>query len=167
VRRAATPFELKEALQGAFVYDDEVLVEKEIVGIQVEYAVMGNDFLRIAPSCEILNRGFHDFASKYGPTASGYAIPARIPPFLDALGRSLALTMYQASGCQGIARVDFFVDESGHFWLNEINPFPGYTPTSAYPAMWNGAGMEIGAQCDEMVLLALHRHRKGKRIRGR
>lgn len=167
VSRAANSLEALKAVDLAFSYDDAIIVEKEIQGIQVEYAVMGNEFLRVAKSCEILNLGFHDFASKYGPAASGMAIPARITPTLEKLGESLALSMYRATGCKGMARVDFFVDTSGYFWLNEINPFPGYTATSAYPSMWEQSGLNLAQQCDQMIILAFQRHRRLATIRTR
>lgn len=167
VSRAANREEFIKALDLAFFYDDAVLVEKEIDGIQVEFAVLGNEYLKVAKSCQILNNGFHDFASKYGPAACGMAIPARISEIDERVGEELALAMYRAAGCKGLARVDFFFDREGHFWMNEINPFPGFTPTSAYPSMWEASGMSLTQLCNEMLVLAFQRSRRLAETRGK
>ncbi len=167
VHRAATPTEALAAASDAFTYDDTLIIENEINGIQVEFAILGNEHLRVAQSCEILNDGFHSYTSKYGPTASGMAIPARIPPTHEILGAHLALAMYRATNCKGMARVDFFYDTKGHFWLNEINPFPGFTATSAYPSMWEQTNLSLPALCHQLLILALQRHRRLAEIRGK
>ena len=79
----------------------------------------------------ILNHGaFVDYKGKYGPSAMPYAIPARITETEAAIGVELAKRTYSAAGCKGLARIDFFIDNDGYFWLNEINPFPGCTDTA-------------------------------------
>jgi D-alanine-D-alanine ligase len=65
-----------------------------------------------------------------------------------------------------LARIDFFLDREGHFWLNEINPFPGFTAISLYPKMWEASGMSQREQCNELIFLALQRHRRLVEIRG-
>ena len=158
VSRAASEEEIQKALDFAFSFDDEVLVEREIVGKQIEFGIYGNEFLQIS-ACEILNEGsFCGYNQKYGAGAYPYAVPPRIPPIDLELGKELALAMYQAAGCKVLARIDFFYD--GHYWLNEINPFPGCTPTSAFPEMWEKSGVSMKQICNWLVILALHKDRR-------
>ncbi len=168
ITRAANRTEMQAAIALAFTYDDILLVEKEVEGRQIEWGVLGNEWIRLALPCEVLSEGaFYDYDKKYTPGACGYAIPARITDAERANGEQLAIAMYQKSGCQGLARIDFFIDAQGQFWMNEINPFPGFTSTSAYPQMWKKSGVEMPALCDALVTLALHKSRRLKEVRGK
>ena len=165
VSRATNPEEALKAAQIALSYDDTLIAEKEVLGIQIEYSLLGNEYIRIAKSAEILNLGFHDYKSKYGAAACGCAIPARISIRDQKIGEELALTMYRAAGCKGLARIDFFYDANGHFWMNEINPMPGFTPTSAYPMMWKESNMNLTQLCDNLLILSMHRQRRLSEVR--
>lgn len=167
VTRAVTPEDVPKAVEVAFSYDDALIAEQEIDGRQIEFAVLGNEYVRIAKSCEILNHGFYDYEKKYGPQASGVDIPAKITETELQIGLELAEKAYRASGCKGLARVDFFLDKQGHFWLNEINPFPGFTANSGYPKMWAASGVDGVKLMDEFIALALHRSRRLAEIRGK
>jgi UDP-N-acetylmuramate--alanine ligase len=168
VTRAASPADVPAAVENAFAVDDALIVEQEVDGRQIEFAVLGNDYVRIAECCEIMNHGaFYDFDKKYGPQAMGVEIPAKITEAQRAIGRALAETVYRASGCKGLARVDFFLDRGGHFWLNEVNPFPGFTSMSGYPKMWEASGIGPQQLADELIALALHRSRRLAEYRGK
>lgn len=160
--------EVLEKAELAFSYDDCILVENHVEGKQIEFGVLGNEYVRVGLPCEILNRGaFVDYAGKYGKTAMPYAIPAEISELDAMVGVDLAKRVYAAAGCQGLARIDFFFDRKGHFWLNEINPFPGCTDTSAFPKIWAAAGVGMEKICDDLIACALQRIRKLQQIRGR
>ncbi|MBF8263165.1 MAG: murC ddl [Parachlamydiales bacterium] len=160
--------ELKTAVEKAFQLDDCIIVEKEIAGRQIEFAVLGNEYIRIGAPGEILNHGqFYDYDKKYGPQAMKGQTPADLTGVQQQIGRELATRMYESCGCKGLARVDFFLDANGHYWLNEINPFPGFTANSLYPKMWEAAGLTQRQQCDELVILSLQRHRRLAEIRGK
>jgi UDP-N-acetylmuramate--alanine ligase len=161
VSRVACREELSAAVAEAFAVDDLLIVEQEIQGRQIEFAVLGNDMLRVALPCEILTHGlFYDYERKYGPNALGVAIPADLTPTQQRLGADLARTVYRALDCKGLARIDFFLDTQGHFWLNEVNPFPGFVDTSAYPKMWEATHLTPTRLLDELLALALHRTRR-------
>lgn len=167
VQRAATLDEIPAAIANAFSVDDTLIVEQEIAGRQIEFAVLGNEHVRIAECLEILSHGaFYDYEKKYGPQAMGVEIPAKITDLQKHIGRELAERTYRAVGCKGLSRVDFFLDKEGHFWLNEINPFPGFTATSGYPKMWEASGLTQQKLMNELVLLALHRSRHLAKMRG-
>lgn len=161
VARAANSQELILAIENAFSHDDALIVEPEIEGREIEFSVLGNTWVRVAPPAEILREGgFYDYDKKYGPNASGVQIPANITPIQQMIGADLAQTVYRSLGCKGLARIDFFLDKNGHFWLNEINPMPGFTQNSGYPKMWAAGGLSQSKLCDELIVLALHKARR-------
>ena len=83
----------------------------------------------------------------------------------DALiqeGVFLAEAAYKAAGCSGMARVDFFLDEQNKFWLNEINPIPGCTPTSAFPRICEANGITGQNLVDRLIILAMERKRRAR-----
>lgn len=168
VSRVVCRGEVAKAVEHSFTHDDVLIAEQEIEGRQIEFAVMGNEYVRVAVPCEILSHGaFYDFDKKYGPSASGVDIPPKISEIERQTGQDLAEKAYRAAGCKGLARVDFFLDKSGRYWLNEINPFPGFTNTSGYPKMWEASGLDSTALMDEFIALAFHRTRRLAEIRGK
>ncbi len=159
VSRAGNREELIKAIELSFSLDDQIIVEKEIRGREIEFAVSGNLDPKVALPCEILNEGaFYDYEKKYGKQAIGVEIPAQITELQKVVGTDLARRAYLAARCSGLTRVDFFLDEDGHFWLNEMNPFPGFTFNSAYPKMWEKSGLTQKELMNELVILALRQH---------
>ena len=160
--------DVAQAAEIVFGLDDAMIIEKEIRGREIEYSLLGNDYIQVALPGEIAKEGiFHGYDKKYGANASATLVPAPITENQRQIGESMAIAIYRKTGCKGLARIDFFLDEEGHFWLNEINPFPGFTPSSATPIMWKNSGMPISKLCDELVILGLHAHRQLGQIRGR
>ena len=78
--------------------------------------------------------------------------------------RVLAIKAYQALRVEGMARVDFFFEESRGFLVNELNTIPGFTPISMYPKLWEASGLPYTALIDELVRLALERHARRSRF---
>ena len=168
VSRAANREEAIRSIELALFYDDVILVEKEVDGRQIEFSLLGNEFIQTAPPGEIINHGaFVAYDKKYGPGALEIRVPAPLTETEGQIGCELAEKIYRACGCTGLARVDFFLDKQGHYWFNEINPFPGFTDTSAYPKMWMTAGMEMERLVDEMIALGFHRSRRLSEVRGK
>ena len=146
---------LATALEEALALDDRILVEEVVVGREIDLAVLGRaDGSRVvAPALEIVVDGLFDYASKYDGEPD-FRIPAAVSPAeLKAL-EDAAVTMYDALGCGGIARVDFFLTESGPV-LNEVNTIPGFTEHSQAPKMFATAGTSYPALLDLLVLDAL------------
>lgn len=157
VRQAKGPQEALKAIEDAFGFDEEILVEKHVEGRQIEFSVLGNERLQIAPPGEIMNRGtFVGYDKKYGEGAMKI-VEAKLSENEKQIGYELAERVYRACGCKGLARVDFFLTPEGIYWFNEINPFPGFTDTSAYPLMWEAGGMAMEELVDEMIALSLQR----------
>jgi UDP-N-acetylmuramate--alanine ligase len=168
ITRVIGPEGVHDAAKRAFALDDTLIADKEIKGREIEFSLLGNDFIRVAPAGEIIKQDiFHSFDKKYGAGASPIEIPALLTEMQIKIGEGFALEMFKRAGCKGLARIDFFLDESGHFWMNEINPMPGFTGTSAYPKMWEAAGFSMQKMCDELIILAMHRSRQLTQIRGK
>lgn len=155
VSRAANREELKDGLKKAFSHGDKVVAEQEIIGKEVECAVLGNGSALIAsvPGQITTAEGFYDYDAKYKSNTSKLDIPAKISDEETRELRETAKKAYIACGCGGMARVDFFVTESG-IVLNEINTIPGFTPISMYPKMMENMGISYSALLDRLIQLA-------------
>jgi D-alanine-D-alanine ligase len=101
---------------------------------------------------------WYDYEAKYSEGGVRLQVPARIPDAATAEVRRLAVDTFLRVGCAGLARVDFFV-EDGRVLVNELNTLPGMTPTSAFPKLWEAAGVPWPEACDRLLGLALERHR--------
>jgi UDP-N-acetylmuramate--alanine ligase len=166
VSRVVNREELNKSIELAFICDERLIVEKEIQGRQIEFAVLGNEKIRVLNSCEILNHGtFYDYNRKYGENAIGTEIPANLTSKEKIKGFDLAKQSYLMCDCKGMARVDFFLDEEGNYWLNEINPFPGFTAQSGYPKMCEAVGLTGQSIWNELISLSFHRARTLSRMR--
>jgi D-alanine-D-alanine ligase len=160
------PEDLPDALQVAFDYGREVLVEQYIPGRELTVAVLGNDAL---PIVEIKPRGGHyDYESKYTPGQSEYFCPADLPETLAGRIRELGVRAAKVLGCAGVARVDFRLSPAGMPYCLEVNTIPGMTPTSLVPMAAKAAGQSYDQLVARMIELALSdwRERHGRaRIR--
>lgn len=144
---------LETALQEAFKVDKKVLVEKNIVGAEVECAVIGNEcpeaakcLGQIAQSAE-----FYDFDAKYKDSSTKLYIPANISTNVAEKIRETAVLAYKTMELSGLSRVDFFVLENGEFILNEINNLPGFTKTSMYPKLFEASGISYTELIDKLI----------------
>lgn len=148
---------LKEALEGALRYDSKVLVEEFIDGQEIEVAVLGNDN-PCASICGEIDSGaeFYDYDSKYISDCASLYIPARLPEDIAEQVRETAVRVYQAMGCRGLSRVDFFVTkDEGEVVFNEINTLPGFTSISMYPKLMIASGIPYSELLDQLIALAL------------
>lgn len=159
VSRAVNRDELKKGLKIAFAHGEKVVVETEIIGKEVECAVLGNGTELIAsiPGQITPAEEFYDYDAKYKLGTSVLDIPAKISPEMTEELREAAKRAYIAMGCSGFSRVDFFVTESG-LVLNEINTIPGFTPISMYPKLMENMGIGYSELLDRLIELAIERN---------
>ena len=85
------------------------------------------------------------------------ALPADVPQEVAEQMQDLAVRAFEALGCEGLARVDFFLLHDGRVVINEINTMPGFTPTSMFPQVWAESGVDYPALVDRLLRLALAR----------
>ena len=165
VSRATTADEVAAAIELAATYDREVILEEEVIGREIEIAVLGNEDPEASVAGEIVpGADFYDYADKYDDGAD-LLIPAPLTSDELAELQRLAIGAYRACKVEGLARVDFFFEDGSRNtarsrgWLiNEINTMPGFTPISMYPKMWQASGLGYASLIDRLVGLALQRH---------
>ncbi|MHB9004514.1 MAG: D-alanine--D-alanine ligase family protein [Coriobacteriia bacterium] len=157
---AHTPEELPAAVVEAFRFDESVLVEKFVSGVEVTVGILGNDELRVLPTLEIVpEHEFYDYDSKYVPGMSRHIIPAGVSDGERAECQRLSLEAHVALGCRGMSRSDTIVEEDGRVWLLEVNTIPGMTATSLLPDAARADGLEFPALCELLIELALEARR--------
>jgi len=145
---------LDAAIELAFAYDREVIVEEGIEGFEVGCAILGSDELLVGRVDEIeLVADFFDYREKYTPEASKIHMPARIDAQTETKIQKTAMSIYRTLGCSGFARVDMFYTPSGEIVFNEVNTIPGFTAHSRYPNMMKGIGLNFSQMLDELLHL--------------
>lgn len=155
------PSELLPAIEEALRFDDLVLVERFISGVEVTVGVIGNDHPIALPTLEIVpEHEFYDYESKYVPGMSKHIIPARISERARAECQRIAIEAHKVFGCRGMSRADIIVAEEERPYLLEINTIPGMTSTSLLPDAARAAGIEFPQLCERLVELALESKRR-------
>ena len=161
--KAGNPGELVDAIALARQFDPKVLVETAITAREIEVAVLegldGTPPDTSLPGELRLDGGesFYDFEAKYLDEASGMLIPAPIPARDIERIRELAAAAFTAVSAEGLARVDFFYRPDGEILVNEINTFPGMSPTSYFQKMWEATGLPFAQVIDRLLQTALSR----------
>jgi D-alanine--D-alanine ligase len=146
---------LRDAVERAFHYDDTVLVEERLRGMEVSVPVLSDQSL---PTIEIVPAsGDYDFSNKYTPGATAEIIPARLPADVYAETQRLALAAHRALGCSGATRTDMIIDEKRGPVILEVNTLPGLTGTSLLPNSAAAAGIDFPDLCERIVRDALDR----------
>ncbi len=156
--------ELDAAIAEAVRFDPKVLVETAAVDArEIECGVLqaldGTPETSLPAELRVGgDHEFYDFEAKYLPGQhTEIDIPADLPAEVTAQIRELSVRAFQAVGCEGLARVDFFVLPDGRVVVNELNTMPGFTPTSMYPQMWAASGVDYPGLVDRLIRLALAR----------
>ncbi|NIA31087.1 MAG: D-alanine--D-alanine ligase [Actinobacteria bacterium] len=167
ISKAHTQKELARAIDLALNYDKKVLIEKSVENArEIEVSVLGNDRLKASVAGEIIpSNEFYDYNAKYVDGASDLKIPADLPKDIHEAIQLMAIKAALATEVEGMARVDFLLDaETNRFFLNEINTIPGFTQISMYPKLWEASGIRYPQLLDELVRLAIERHKRRKRL---
>jgi D-alanine-D-alanine ligase len=158
VTRVDTRADLLPAIARALEFDGRAIVEPVVVGREVDIAVLKRaDGTRVlsAPLEIVVDGALFDTERKYDGSAD-LQVPARITAEERAALELAALTVFDAVGCEGVARIDFFLTGTG-LVLNEVNTMPGMTGESQVPRMFAAAGLDYSRLLDELVSAALVR----------
>lgn len=162
---------LDAALTEALKYDQSALLERFINAREIECAVIGNHgAVRAFVPGEIVpgnNHGFYDYDAKYtDPDGASLVETAALPQETRDYIMRTAKAAYSAVRCEGMARVDFFLDkDTGDVFLNEINTIPGFTKISMFPRMCVASGLSYPALLDTLIGMAMARHEERMSIR--
>ena len=136
--------DLNAAVEAALAFDSKVIIEQAVDGKEIECAVLQSEGKTIvSPVGEIVISSkyeFYDFQAKYLDDSMQLVFP-ELPAGVEERIQSAALTAFNAAGCEGLARVDFFYSASGDVVINEINTMPGFTPLSVYPKLIEKSGI--------------------------
>ena len=160
ITKVSDPAQLDAAIEEARRHDPKVVVEAGLIGRELECGVLEfEDGPRASLPAEVLvadGYDFYDFEAKY-IDSNEVQIPAALTEDETARLRALAVEVFEALACEGLARVDVFLLPDGNFVVNEINTMPGFTPISAYPRMWEATGIPYPELIDRLIRAALRR----------
>jgi D-alanine-D-alanine ligase len=167
IGKAWSESDLDGALAGAFEHDPLVLVERFSDGLEVECSVLGHrDPIASQPGEIVLtNSDWYDYEAKYEPGGMELVVPARVPDEVREEVRRLAVEVFKLVDCSGMARVDFFVEDSARVLVNELNTIPGFTATSVYAKLFDASGIPYVELLQRLLTLALERHEEERRYR--
>ncbi|WP_168583558.1 D-alanine--D-alanine ligase family protein [Gephyromycinifex aptenodytis] len=164
ITRVRQAEQLRAAIELAREHDPKVVVEAAIFGREIECGVLESRdgaVPRISEPGEIaVERGhdFYDFDAKYlASDGVRLSCPADLPEQDARKIKAMASEAFEAAGCEGLARVDFFYTPDRRIILNEINTMPGFTPHSMFPQVWQASGMSYPQLISELIDLALER----------
>jgi D-alanine-D-alanine ligase len=165
ISKARDEAELRDAINDAARYDRRLIVERAVIGREIEVSVLGNDEpIASLPGEVIVGHEFYDYEDKYIDNASRTQVPADLPQNLIEKIQRDAIRAFQAIDGAGLARVDFFVEaETDRVIANEINTMPGFTSISMYAKMWAASGIQYPELIDRLIELALERNRDRNR----
>jgi D-alanine-D-alanine ligase len=166
VSRAQSEQQFKESCELAFRYDQKVLIEKAVSGArEIECSVLeaADGLVRASELGEIVpatKHGFYSYQAKYlDADGAALQVPAELAPEQARQIRELAVATFHLLGCEGMARVDFFVSGDDVF-VNEVNTLPGFTQISMYPKLWEASGLSQPELMDVLIAHAFARHRR-------
>ena len=152
--------DLKAAVDAALAFDSKVIIEQAVDGKEIECAVLQSQGKTIvSPVGEIVISSkyeFYDFQAKYLDNSMQLVFPD-LPAGVEEKIQSAALTAFNAAGCEGLARVDFFYSTSGDVVINEINTMPGFTPLSVYPKLIEKIGINYQGLITTLIQTAQSR----------
>jgi len=151
--------EFEKAGKDAFQYDDKLILEKNIVGREIECSVLGNENpIASLPGEIISQQSFYSYEAKYlDEHGAILEVPAKLSGSLVAKIQETALKVFKVLCCDGMARVDCFVTENEEIIINEINTIPGFTKISMYPKLWEVSGIPYSELIDRLIQLAMEK----------
>jgi D-alanine-D-alanine ligase len=164
------------ALESAFAHDELAIVEAAATGIEVEVGVLGRTraqreatvdgtHARASEPGEIVFAGdWYDYEAKYATGGMELRVPARISATARERVMELAVQTFARVGCEGLARVDFFVDGE-RVLVNELNTMPGFTPTSVYAKLMAASGIAYPDLVDRLCRLGIERSQERRAYR--
>lgn len=145
--------ELKQAVDKALKYDNKVLLEKAIVGRELECAIL--DVGELIPSRVgeiIVKDEFYSYNAKYSDPSSQTDTSPDLPEDIVEKIQDAACRIFRELDCRGLSRIDFFLEkDTGEIIFNEINTLPGFTNISMYPMLMANIGYPLPKLVDKLI----------------
>lgn len=152
--------ELQKGIEYAFQFDNKVVLEQEILGKEVECAVLGNEDPIASCPGEIKSANeFYDYEAKY-LIDSNLIIPAELDEETSKKVQKAAIHAFKSLSCRGLSRCDFFITKNNEILLNEINTIPGFTTISMYPKLFESSGLPYSKLLENLINLAMENKNK-------
>lgn len=162
--------ELRQAIVLAFEFDHRVVVEQGVIAREIEISILGNEDVNTSIPGELVKDiQFYDYESKYENNNVTLQIPANVDNNIITKLKDYAAKAFLAIDGSGLTRADFFVTENNEIYINEVNTFPGFTPISMYPKLWENTGLSYHDLIEELIQLGIKRHqvRSEKQLKDR
>jgi D-alanine-D-alanine ligase len=152
IKMIETDAELPAAILSALSYDDKVILEKYIKGVEVAVSVLGVERPHALPAVEIVpKKHYFDFEAMYTMGKTDYFVPARIPDETFKQVQHVAVKVFKSLQCKDMGRVDFIIGKDDVPYVLELNTIPGLTETSLLPMAAQEAGMEFDELVEKIV----------------
>ena len=153
--------EIAPAIEEAHRHDPRAMVEVAIKGREIECAVLeinGKAHASVLGEIRVHEpHEFYDFEAKYLDGSTTFDVPANVTPEIARAISDAAVTAFEALGCEGLARVDFFLTEEDQVIINELNTMPGFTSMSVFPMLWKATGKSYSEIITQLCESALAR----------
>lgn len=153
--------EIAPAIEEAHRHDPRAMVEVAIKGREIECAVLeinGKAHASVLGEIRVHEpHEFYDFEAKYLDGSTTFDVPANVTPEIARVISDSAVTAFEALGCEGLARVDFFLTEDNQVIINELNTMPGFTSMSVFPMLWKATGKSYSEIITQLCESALTR----------
>jgi D-alanine-D-alanine ligase len=154
---------LQAAVDKGLEFDEAVLIEAYIDGVEITGGVLGNDNPEALPLIEIIpdkNHEFFDYEAKYTPGVTQEICPARVTESVQQKAQSYAVAAHQALKCKGYSRTDMILKQN-ELYVLETNTIPGMTATSLFPQAAAAAGISFTRLLDRLIELSLEGRNTG------
>ncbi len=153
VRDAA---EFKKALDEAFHWEDELVIEEYVKGREFSVGVIEGKALPVIEIAPI--QGFYDYKNKYKAGSAVETCPADLPEEVSAQMRKYAEQVAEVIGLDTYSRSDFLLDENNHMYCLEANTLPGMTPTSLLPQEAAVIGINFNELCEKLIAISMKKY---------
>lgn len=150
------PAEFKEALDVAFQWEDELVIEEYVKGREFSVGVIAGKALPVIEIAPI--EGFYDYKNKYKAGSAVETCPADLPEEIASKMRKYAEDVAAAIGLNTYSRSDFLLDEKDQIFCLEANTLPGMTPTSLLPQEAAAVGISFNELCEKIIAISLAKY---------
>lgn len=173
ISRVTNQTEFIDAFELASRLDTKIIIEQGVNARELEMSVLDNPSYGQPPLVSVAGEIvtskkhiFYSYDAKYLDNEGAQLMaPADITADQLSACQALARQAYQVLDCEGMARVDMFLEHNtGRILLNEVNTIPGFTSISMYPRMWEASGLPYSELITRLIDLALARHQRRSRL---